>query len=49
VFDPLEAVLLASVAASLKIEGQGAFFGLEALTGLAEARLEALRAGVREV
>jgi hypothetical protein len=48
-FDPLEAVLLGSVAASLKIEGHGAFFGLEALPGLAEARLEALRTGVREV
>ena len=48
-FDPLEAVLLASVAASLKIEGHGPFFGLEALPGLAEARLEALRTGVREV
>ena len=48
-FDPLEAVLLGSVSASLKIEGHGAFFGLDALPGLAEARLEALRTGVREI
>lgn len=48
-FDPLEAVLRGGVSASLKIEGHGAFFGLGALSGLAEMRLEALRAGVQEV
>lgn len=48
-FDPLEAVLRGAVSASLKIEGHGAFFGLGALNGLAEMRLDALRAGVREV
>jgi hypothetical protein len=48
-FDPLEAVLCGSVSASLAIEGHGAFFGLNALPGLAEARLEVLRAEVREV
>ena len=48
-FDPLEAVLRGNVSASLAIEGHGAFFGLDALPGLADARLEALRAEPREV
>jgi sugar/nucleoside kinase (ribokinase family) len=48
-FDPLEAVFHGSVSASLTIEGQGAFFGLEALPGLAEARLEVLRGTARAV
>lgn len=48
-FDPLEAVLHGSVSASLAIEGNGAFFGLDALPGLAKARLEVLRGAAREV
>lgn len=48
-FDPLEAVLRAGVSASLKIEGHGALFGLGALPGLAEMRLDFLRANAREV
>ena len=48
-FDPLEAVLHGNVSASLAIEGHGAFFGLDALPGLADARLEALREETREV
>ena len=48
-FDPLEAVLHGGVSASLAIEGNGAFFGLDALPGLAEARLEVLRDEAREV
>ena len=48
-FDPLEAVFHGSVSASLTIEGNGAFFGLEALSGLAEARLEVLRDEAWEV
>lgn len=48
-FDPIEAVLYGAVSASLKIEGYGAFFGLGALPGLAEARLDVLRDEVREV
>ncbi|HDD54886.1 MAG TPA: carbohydrate kinase family protein [Chloroflexi bacterium] len=48
-FDPLEAVFHGSVSASLTLEGNGAFFGLDALPGLAEARLEVLRDQAREV
>lgn len=48
-YDPFESVLHGSVSASLAIEGHGAFFGLNALPGLAEARLEVLRDGAREV
>ena len=48
-FDPLQAVLYGSVAASLVIEGPGPFFALRALPGLAKARLEALQGAVREI
>ena len=48
-YDPLEAVLYGSVSASLTIEGSGAFFALDALPGLAQARLEALREAVRKI
>jgi len=48
-FDPLQAVLYGSVAASLVIEGTGPFFALQALPGLAEARLEYIQGSVREV
>jgi hypothetical protein len=48
-FDPLDAVLHGSVSASLAIEGHGAYFGLGALPGLAEARLEILREEARLV
>jgi sugar/nucleoside kinase (ribokinase family) len=48
-YDPLEGVLYGNVSASLKIEGSGAFYPLDVLPELAEARLEALREMVREV
>jgi sugar/nucleoside kinase (ribokinase family) len=48
-FDPLQAVLYGSVAASLVIEGSGPFFALQALPRLAEARLEYIRGAVREI
>ena len=48
-YDPLEAALHANVAASLKIEGSGAFYGLGVLEGLSKARLEVLRDLVREI
>ena len=48
-YDPLEAVLQGNVSASLAIEGQGPFFSLGALPGLAQARLEVVRTEVREV
>jgi hypothetical protein len=47
--DPLEAVLRGNISASLTIEGSGAFHALEALPGLASARLESLRGIVRQV
>lgn len=48
-YDPLEAALHGNIAASLKVEGTGAFYGLTVLEGLAAARLEVLRDLVREV
>ena len=48
-YDPLQAVLYGSVSASLTIEGSGAFYAMDALPGLAQARLEALKEGVRKV
>ena len=44
--DPLEAALRGSVSASLVIEGTGALYALDALPGLALARLHALRQDV---
>lgn len=48
-YEPLEGVLYGNVSASLKVEGSGAFYPLDVLPGLAEARLSALREMVREV
>jgi sugar/nucleoside kinase (ribokinase family) len=48
-YDPLQAVLFGGISASLTIEGSGAFYALDALPGLAQARLEALKEGVRKV
>jgi hypothetical protein len=48
-YDPLQAVLHGSVSASMVVEGSGAFFGLDALTGLAQARLAALQEAVRKL
>jgi hypothetical protein len=48
-YDPLEAALHGNVSASLKVEGSGAFYPLDVMPGLAQARLEALRDLVREV
>ena len=48
-YDPLEGVLYGNVSASLKLEGSGAFYPLDVLPGLAEARLGALRNMVRAV
>ncbi len=48
-YDPLEAALHGNIAASLKVEGTGAFYGLTVLEGLAAARLEVLRDLVREI
>jgi ribokinase len=48
-YHPLQAALYGNVAASLKVEGSGAFYPLGVLSGLAEARLEVLQELVREV
>jgi sugar/nucleoside kinase (ribokinase family) len=48
-YDPLQAVLYGNISASLVIEGNGPFYALEALPGLAQARFEALRDGVRKI
>jgi sugar/nucleoside kinase (ribokinase family) len=48
-YEPLQAVLYGGISASLTIEGSGAFYSLDALPGLAQARLEALRDGVRKI
>ncbi|MFN8401235.1 MAG: carbohydrate kinase family protein [Anaerolineales bacterium] len=47
--DPLQAALHGNVSASLKIEGVGAFATLDAMPGLAEARLHALKEMAREI
>jgi sugar/nucleoside kinase (ribokinase family) len=47
--DPLQAALHGNVAASLSVEGSGAFYPLAVLEGLAEARLEALKDLAREL
>jgi len=41
--------LYGNVSASLKVEGSGAFYPLDVLPGLAQARLETLKDIVREV
>jgi sugar/nucleoside kinase (ribokinase family) len=48
-YDPLEAVLHGNISASLVMEGSGPFYAADALPGLAQARLEALRQSVRKV
>lgn len=47
-FDPLQAVLHGNISASLAIEGSGAFYAMDALPGLAQARLESLAQVVRQ-
>lgn len=46
-YDPLQAALHGNIAASLKLEGSGAFYPLGVLQGLAEARLDVLKDLVR--
>ena len=48
-FDPVQAVLHGNVASSLVVEGTTPFYALDALPGLAKARLEFLQHSVREV
>ncbi len=46
---PLDAVLHANVSASLAVEGTGPFYALDALPGLADARMALLKQSVRKV
>lgn len=48
-YDPLEGVLYGNISASLKIEGAGAYYPMDVMPGLAEARLNVLKDMVREV
>jgi sugar/nucleoside kinase (ribokinase family) len=48
-FDPLQAVLHGNISASIIIEGRGPLYALDALPGLTQARLEALRQSARRV
>jgi sugar/nucleoside kinase (ribokinase family) len=48
-YNPLTAALYGNISASLVVEGSGAFYALEALPGLAQARLESLQGMVRKV
>jgi hypothetical protein len=48
-YDPLQAALYGSIAASLTLEGSGTFYALDGLPGLAQARLNALKEGIRKV
>lgn len=48
-FDPLEAVLFGNISASLVVEGNDPAYAVDALPGLAEARLEAIRSTVRKI
>jgi sugar/nucleoside kinase (ribokinase family) len=48
-YDPVQAALYGGISASLVMEGSGPFYALDALPGLAQARLEALRETIRKV
>ena len=47
--DPVQAVMYGNVAASIAVEGSGAFYTQNALPGLQAARLESLKETVREI
>lgn len=48
-YDPVEAALMGSIAASVVVEGSGVFYGLDVMPGLEDARLKALRQLVRQI
>jgi len=48
-YDPMEAAMCGSIAASLVVEGSGVYYALDAMPGLIDKRLMALRELVREV
>jgi ribokinase len=47
--DPLQAVLYGNVTASIAVEGTGAFYMRDVLSGLKEARLDRIKSMIREV
>lgn len=48
-YDPIQAALFGSISASLTVEGSGAFYALDGMPGLAQARLNSLKDGVRRL
>jgi sugar/nucleoside kinase (ribokinase family) len=48
-YEPLEAILAGNVSAAISLEGEHPFYPLEALPGLAKARVGALREMVRKI
>lgn len=48
-YDPIQAALYGSISASLTVEGSGIFYAMDGLPGLAQARLNALKDGIRRV
>jgi sugar/nucleoside kinase (ribokinase family) len=48
-FDPLHGTLYGNISASLTIEGSKAFYALDALSGLAEARYQSLQGMVQRI
>jgi sugar/nucleoside kinase (ribokinase family) len=48
-YDPVQAALYGNISASLVVEGNTAFYALDVLPGLPEARLESLRSSVRRI
>jgi sugar/nucleoside kinase (ribokinase family) len=48
-YDPVQAALYGNISASLVVEGHSAFYALDVLPGLPEARLESLRNSVRKI
>jgi sugar/nucleoside kinase (ribokinase family) len=48
-YNPLTAALYGNISASLVVEGSGTFYALDALPGLAQARLESLQGMVRKI
>ncbi len=48
-YDPLQAALYGSISASLTVEGSGGFYAMDGLPGLAVARLNALKEGIRKI
>lgn len=48
-FEPLDAVLYGNISASLVVEGHAPTYALDALPGLSQARLDALRQNIRKI